>query len=257
MVAQKPQFMCQDAYDKIIADSIPTQLKNELIEACASCDCESGGANINSVEHCYDNFCKQQKLSGKTVRLNQNEIVGHVKNLNSLTSYLQDELNQNAEQLKERFRHLAGKGSEREQKEAKEWLDETLQDYDLKISGAPCWIFRDETSDVNCLYSSSLDCLPWRLGLPALLGKTNSNTLKIEFIGYCISGNAVVGCKEPTCIDAGYYFTKHIWKPGGKTQPISHASCSCSNQGGVMEIVASPPALKDITDNIYILGGLT
>lgn len=245
----RPVHMAAAVYDKIVADTeISVDLKTAIINACVPATSEDEASAL------FDAFASGNVLNGRTVALNDDEIVGHVKNLSNTALYLSKKLSVDRTDVESILRHLAGHGTRTQLEYAMAWFRDEILGHteDLKIAQRPTWLFRDPSGDArSALAAPVARCLPCRLGLPALMFN-NPIPAGIEYVGYCADSAAVSDARLPTCLDGSYQSVKDIWAVGGSSVPIPHGSVDCVSQGGFREIVADAPSFRHIRQEFSV-----
>jgi hypothetical protein len=245
----KPHLMSDTVYQRIEEDpSIVDDTKVQVIGICTGCMTESELSNA------FNEFATQHRLLGEpAVCLDDDEVVGHVKNLRGASKFISDALNMDIGEVEAYFRSLSGQGPSTKVREAKEWFQEEIVDggNDFRLSLTPCWLFREATErDAQKEFDhADVSCLPARLGLPLpefLDGRPYPEG-QMEFLGYCVPSNYVDQCRTASFLDGTYVSVRDVWIIGGTTQPIAGAPNRCINAGGLEEVVAIPPLLENVT----------
>jgi len=257
------EHLDQSVQDKITGDDhLPGSHINAVLDECRHLTSEA------EVESAFNGYAENNRLKSSYIEaFNDNEIVGHIKSIEGfarymaffISQYLPDDDEVPEYRIIEKLRYLANMGTSQEKKEAELWFSEELfsKNPDYKISGNPCWIFREETewNAKKLLSTSEASTLPCRLGLPEPKfwgGPPPAYERKLGFIGFGISKKGLIEGRRPTALDGDYDTVKKIWIPGGRTQPLPHAPSNLTVAGGLMELVCPPINFSACIGNVYV-----
>jgi hypothetical protein len=235
MDLKKPRHMNQGVYDKLKQCEISNSIKCEIIKACSSLD------NEDEVKDVFDKLCDKYPLSGDSVNLNKDELLGHIKLAEELYTFLSNALGKEQNFIIKVFMGLSmDSPGPMLQSEIDDFFDLLLDSDSIYISIGNPWLFRAENNQKNPYNTTTpQECLPARLALPDFpSGRSN-------YIGFTIKNSHVRRSKKPTITDAGYEFAKNIWFPGGNTKPLDHCA-KCEKSDGLEEVISQPIRMNKI-----------
>nr|WP_306265840.1 hypothetical protein [Pararhizobium sp. IMCC3301] len=267
----KPTLLAEEFYNKLGQDTSNIGVKNEFLEACAGCDCETkadedSGRGSRSVEKAYEEFTWRLQHTGDAIVLPDGEVLGRVTNLRSAATYLAKALNQSTNDVIQMFLWLNSLSSPvptpSQLDVAEDWLTSLKNSIDPNtdqpyvICRPPlCWLFRsgEGNCDANDDMEQDLSCLPCRLGLPDILNDEKVYELGLDYLCLTVKSEDLENVRFSNFCHSGYLGVRDIWQPGGVTTPIPYGPQRCVDKGGLPEVICDPVCYRNLPGPIRVV----
>lgn len=267
---EKPEILPERFYQKLSADDIDESIKNQFLEACAGCDCETlaharDGGGESPIEAAYNEFCADLQTAGNPISLLEGERLGRVTNLRGAAAYIAKGLKQSLGDVLEKFFWLNDlsptPATPSQISDARDWLEDLKQATDpntglpFAISPPVCWLFRSkhDNNDANDDMLNGAECLPCRLGLPDLLNDEQILETGLDFLCMIVSASGAKNVRSSNFCHSGYLGVRDIWEPDGSTAPIPYGPPACVEQGGLPEVICDAVSYVHVVEPIRIV----
>ncbi len=228
-------------FENIDGDTSCTdELRDEAITALAA------SADPVDAARRFSEWCRATRDAGRvpehSIRFEDRERVGRLRYRATYDSHLADILRLNSDiggadesDIEELVKWIVGEPSALEDDAARFLFEQLVADQPIEVGTA--WFFRGGGHGPRPFVDEEPGCLPWRLGLRYVCSGT-------EYVGFDVDAARIGNPRLATFVDVQWDYHA-VWRPGGRTEPLSGTPDACKNEG-LEELLATPPSFRDV-----------